>query len=195
MDMVQFLKTSWQTIADINPKDLSEVIKNYVTILAYVIGGFWVYLTFIRKRESYPRLNVDHRVISKRVSDKKIFLKVMIDLVNKGNTVIYLEKRLVRIQKILPWPIEKLKKIDTLDTRTKQDDAEVEWPLLGEVDLNSKGHRHEIEPGEKDEFHADFLLDSNIESIVIYSYFKNYKKHGREIGWNKTTIYDIDSMD
>ncbi len=191
MDILQFLKYSWQTIIKIDPKDLSEVIRNYATCVAYVVGGLWVYFTFIRKREKYPSLDVNHRVISKRVNNEKIFLKVVVDFFNKGNTVVCLEKRLIRIQKMLPWTMEELNKIDTFKTRTKQEDAEVEWPLLGEVDLSGKDYQHEIEPGESDEFHADFLIDSGIESIVIYSYFKNQTKRGREIGWNKTTTYDI----
>ncbi len=192
MGIIEMLRCIWGEIAKLDSKELSEVVKNYATCVAYIIGGFWVYLAFIRKREKYPRVEVSHRIINKRVNGDKILLKVVVDIKNKGATVVCLEKRLVRVQKMIPWPKERLEKIDTSDTRTNQESAEVEWPLLGEVDLSGKGHQHEIEPGERDEFHADFLIDSEIKSVIIYSYLKNLKKYRREIGWNKTTVYNID---
>ena len=75
--------------------------------------------------------------------------------------------------------------------RTKEQESEIEWPLLGEVDLSGEEQKCEIEPGEKEEFDFDFVIGSEIESVVIYSYLKNRKKGRKQIGWNKTTIYDI----
>ena len=67
------------------------------------------------------------------------------------------------------------------------------WPLA--VDQKekewSKGSR-ELEPGESDQVHFDFLLGRDVETIIVYSYFRNAKKFGRkeELGWQITNVYD-----
>lgn len=103
----------------------------------------------------------------------------------------YLDRRLLRIQQMEPWPMEALKPVYLKKERTEEQESEIQWTLLGEIDLSGKGQRCEIEPGEKEEFDFDFVIDSEIKSVVIYSYLKNRKKGLKEIGWNKTTIYDI----
>lgn len=47
--------------------------------------------------------------------------------------------------------------------------------------------------GETDELHFDFVVDSDVQVVVIYSYLKNVKKRRREIGWNVTLVYDLRS--
>jgi len=191
MDILEIIKNSWEGMVELGAKDLSEVLKNYATIGAFIIGGFWVYLTFVRKREKYPCANVTHRIIHKNIDDKRIFLKVTIDIHNTGATVMYLDKRFVRVHQMVPWPMEALELVCLKKERTEEQETEVQWPLLGEVDRSDKEQRCEIEPGEKEEYDFDFVIDSEIKSVVIYSYFKNRKKGHKEIGWNKTTIYDI----
>jgi len=171
----------------LNANNISEIAKNYATCIAVIIGGFWAYLTFIRKREKYPSADIRHTIMNKRLDDNRMFLKVIVGVNNRGATVMNLDRRLVRIQQMIPWPTEALGKID----HEVRKDTEVEWPLLGEVDLSGKEQEYEIEPGESDEFHFDFIIDSKIKSVVVYSYIRNHKKRDREIGWNKTTVYDI----
>jgi hypothetical protein len=31
-----------------------------------------------------------------------------------------------------------------------------------------------------------------VKTVEVYSYFKNEKKFDREIGWNLTTLYDLE---
>lgn len=51
----------------------------------------------------------------------------------------------------------------------------------------------EIEPGESDHVYFDCIINSEPEVIEVYSYFKNIKKHWRDIGWPLTTVYDLRS--
>ncbi len=192
MDILEIIKNRWEGIVALGAKDLSEVLKNYATVGAFIIGGFWVYLTFVRKREKYPRANVTHRIIHKNIDDKKVLLKVTIDIHNTGATVMHLDRRLVRVQQMIPWPMAALEPVCLKKEHAGEQESEIQWPLLREVDLSGEEQRCEIEPGEKEEFDFDFVIDSEIKSVVIYSYFKNQKKGRKEIGWNKTTIYDIE---
>jgi len=109
MDILEIIKNSWEGLVALGAKDLSEVLKNYATIGAFIVGGFWAYLTFVRKREKYPRANVTHRIIQKKIDDKRMLLRVTIDIHNTGITVIHLDRRFVRVHKMVPWPIKALK--------------------------------------------------------------------------------------
>jgi len=47
----------------------------------------------------------------------------------------------------------------------------------------------EIEPGEYDELDFEFIIESNIKLIRVYSFFLNQHKRENEIGWSISDIY------
>lgn len=51
----------------------------------------------------------------------------------------------------------------------------------------------EVEPGENNQFHYDVRLKQAVEVVKVYSYYKNEVKKGRDIGWNLTTLYDLNA--
>jgi hypothetical protein len=171
--------------------DVSEIVRNYSTFLAIVIGGVWTYMMFISRRQKYPRAKVNHRIMHKKIDDGKTFIRVVVEMRNEGDVLICLGRRLVRIKQILPLRESALKVIDTQKKRIKRKEAKGRWLILGEVDLSGEDARYEIEPGESDEFSFDFVISSEVKTIVVYSHFKNIVKRRREIGWNKTSVYDI----
>ena len=94
---------------------------------------------------------------------------------------------------MIPWPSRALEAVDSKAVRISDEQAEVKWPLLGEVDLRGEKPGYEIEPSESDELHFDFVISSEVNTVVVYSYLKNVTKQGREIGWNTTSVYDINN--
>ncbi len=172
-------------------KDISEIVKNYSTFAAVIIGGLWTYAAFARRREKYPRAKVSHRILHRKIDDGRVFLKVVVVIQNIGEVMISLDRRFVRVQKMIPWPTEAMKPVDVQPDNTRNDHAEVEWPLLGEVDISGEEPGHEIEPGESEELHFDFVVPSETNTVVVYSYLKNVTKRKREIGWNTTSTCQI----
>ena len=73
----------------------------------------------------------------------------------------------------------------------ERDQAEILWDTLGDRHCDFSGEGCEIEPGETDEFIFDFVIPTQISKVQIYSDVENLKKWKKNIGWNKTTIYDI----
>jgi hypothetical protein len=51
----------------------------------------------------------------------------------------------------------------------------------------------EIEPGESEQLHYDFLVDKAIKTVLVYSYFQNIQKN-RRLGWSLTTTNDFTSL-
>jgi hypothetical protein len=39
----------------------------------------------------------------------------------------------------------------------------------------------------------DFILDGDLDTILVYSYYRNVQKRNRDIGWGLTTLYDLRS--
>ena len=70
---------------------------------------------------------------------------------------------------------------------------EVNWPLLQLCEARSPQDDYELEPGESQELHFDFILDAQVQTVAVYSYFKNIAKREREIGWDAASIYDLES--
>ena len=84
--------------------------------------------------------------------------------------------------------------------------------MLEKKEANEIKQNCEIEPGESDEICFDYLIDTGVEIINIYSYFSNFKKKSmfrifnrfhicrrvlkkRDIGWQITTIYNLKEID
>jgi hypothetical protein len=68
----------------------------------------------------------------------------------------------------------------------------IDWYQLFQRELVTKEQPCEIEPKESESFHSDFIINDDVQTVSIYSYFKNQKKMGKELGWPCTTIHDVD---
>lgn len=169
------------------------MIYEVVTMIVIVVGGIWTYLLFVRKRQKYPRANIIHRVEHWPISGGKTLLRVVVNISNKGEILLSLVSGFTRVQQMMPWPPELLESIKHDEEFVKEGQAEAEWPLLHQRDLAFEKGEREIEPGETDELALDFVIDSKVQIVVLYSYLKNKRKWWREIGWNTTSIHDLRS--
>lgn len=163
-------------------KDLCQAFQALVSLCAVIVGGIWTYRIFVKKREEFPKADFKHEITHTAIDDDRKHLHVVVTVTNKGNVLLALVEGFVRIQRMVPWPNE---------VEIPDGEREVPWPLLCQRNCNWNSEAIEIEPGESEELHFDFVVE-HTEKVVVYSYFKNLKKHRkREIGWNKTTTYDI----
>ena len=68
-----------------------------------------------------------------------------------------------------------------------------QWPTLDEIVLNWDQGRLTVEPGESQPETYEFIVGSDVKSVVIYTYFYNPRlsKFSQAPGWGRATIYDI----
>jgi hypothetical protein len=98
----------------------------------------------------------------------------------------------VRIQQILPLPPNLLSLINTDNKLVKEGHTEILWPLIDDIRVSKWDiNEIEIEPADYHQLRYDFIIDSKVETIKIYSFFLNATKPDRDIGWDLATIYDI----
>ena len=181
--------------------ELLQAVQLVVTIGAILIGGLWTYLLFVRKRQKFPRASVTHRVAFEPVDDQKLLLRATVVIANKSEVLLSINHGDIWVQHVMPWPEMAAKA--PIDGDKAEKKTELDWPILGERLLDDSKDRWELEPGETEELHFDFLLKRPLEVVQLYSYFRNSKKRLRprfrrpwgilrEIGWNTTTLHALD---
>jgi len=82
------------------------------------------------------------------------------------------------VQQVRPIDEEMQNKILDPQESADTEQTEIQWPLLNEAKIKWAKKELEIEPNESDQIHFDFLIDSNVKTIVAYSYFRNAEKFG-----------------
>jgi len=159
-------------------KDLAAIVQSMFTVLAIVVGGFWSWRLFFRKRLNRPWAKVTNHVEHRRREDGKTLLHVAVHIENVGQVLLRVAEGFVRVQQVLPSDVACSGECNV---------EEFPYSLIKEKSILQG--TQEIEPGEEDERHFDFLLEEHVKTVIVYSHIRNLSK--RNIGWNATTFCDI----
>lgn len=172
-------------------KDVTEIFQFLFTILAIVIGGSWSYLLFIRRRQIYPRANLKHSIIHRKITNQKNLLHLCVSISNDGEVLISLEKGEVWIHQIIPVTPQLITYIEKGGDPVREGKTEIQWPLLCLRSSKWKKNDFEIEPGETDSIEYDFVIDERIKCVEVYSQYWNTKKGKKDLLWHLTTLHDL----
>lgn len=180
-------------------QDSLSMVATVATIVALILGGYWGYQIFIRKRQKYPHAAVDHTFSHWRLPDGRYLLHLVLKVINKGEVLLTLAELDIWIGKVMPWPEQipwpKPERLDATLARVERANVsktgcvEVEWPLLVGKTVYFDIGEQLIEPGEEDELHFDFPIPGDVELLHVYTHLRNVPNPMRNIGWPKTTFY------
>jgi len=170
---------------------LATVVQAFATLAALALGGAWTVWLYVNRRERYPRASIEHLVTHKPLGGGKSLLHVGVRLCNLGEALMSVERSETRIQRVLPVPTEVADSIKRGLDPVQEGETEVEWPLIGSHDKVYGKGECEIEPDESQDFNHDFIVETDIQTVVIYSYVMNEEKPDRLLAWNLTTLYDL----
>lgn len=145
----------------------------------------------MHRRGEFPRANITHKIIDRRIEDDKIFLRVDVSIANVGDVLLQIEHGIVRVNQILPVPEDLLEAINASGGTDDFNDSETKWPNLVACEQDWIIEMFEIEPTETDEVNYDFVVPFGVKTVEVYTYFRNVKKRPREIGWGHTSIHEI----
>lgn len=179
-------------------KKLIEIAASSLTLVAVVIGAVWTYWLFVRTRQRYPSANLTQKVDYRILAEGKLWLRVTVTLQNVSKVLLSLVYGKTWIQQVKPVDSDLLSKVKQDEEPLDEDGLEYLWPLAVNMKEKDwpKGTR-QIEPGESDQVHFDFILNPEIETIIVYSYFRNAKRFRRkkELGWQITNVFDVKSVE
>ncbi len=178
--------------------DAFAAVQSVATAFAFAAGGYWALLTARRRRVRFPRASLDHSISAWQVANGRWIIHVVINLTNVSEVLLCLKEGRAWVQQVDPCAENVLQALQLGDNPIQGQSTEVEWPRIGDVRSFIFDMPEEIEPGESDEYHADFFADAPIHRVLVYTHFSNVAKRRRfsfsksePIGWKKSTFYDL----
>lgn len=170
-------------------------IQALVTVVAISVGGLWTYRLFIQGREQFPRAALAHHITERGLPANRRLLHVVTTITNTGGVLLSLNTGRIWVQQVLPVPGHIADQLQRNIDLVKQGETEIEWPCIGLRETDLSEEPCEIEPGETDHLHFDFVVESEVRTVKIYSYFENVRRRDRPIGWTVSTFHDMGSID
>jgi hypothetical protein len=165
------------------------------------MGGLWAYILFIKRRQRFPQAMITHTILHRNIQpsveldegsrvENKVLLRVAVTIANKGNILLKLKQGVTWVQKVLPLPKSVIEDIEYGVNPIKENETEIGWTLVDYRPHTWRRNRLQIEPGESETIYCDVIIDSTIQTVLLYSHFKNRKKR-HQLGWSLSTIYDL----
>ena len=173
-----------------DPTDWLDKSKEVIEAGAIIVGGIWTWMLFVSKRQRYPRASITHSVEFKELDDGYSLVHVTVTVKNPGEVLLSLISHFTRLQIVVPPEAQLLADLRSGKTPVRAGETEYPWPMSDEYRSNWSHATREIEPGESQDVDVDFFVPNTVETVLVYSYFKNKKKKNREIGWDCTTLHD-----
>ena len=176
-----------------NLKVLSDILQSLITILAILVSGVWGYWLFVQNRQRFPHAGLLHDVFCHDLPDNKRLVHVTVTIHNLGNILIRLKSGETRLQQVKPFPSRFLQAIKEGKDPVGQSQTEIDyWPMLDCHEISLPRGTWEIEPGESQEIHHDFVIDRGVQVISLYTFINNKIKHRRQIAWDLTTFHRLE---
>lgn len=173
-------------------KPVVEILQSIFTILAIIGGAAWSLAIYKKKREGLPKADVSVEVICKRAGSGHSWLHVTALIRNLGQSKIDVGAGHCRVQLCEPLSevLQALGKQHVQElVSEKSGEREIGWPsIASEKKWNDK--ICEIEPGEADRLHFDFMIPGFVESVFVDFHFKNLLK-AAPIGWGCARIFTL----
>ncbi len=157
------------------------------------VGGVFAYWRLQIFRTFEPHLTISHEISHRAISQNYMHIFVTAKLHNSSKVKIELREAFFSLQLVSPIMDEEMERLYT-ETFVEKNNKYIQWRTLDETQRTWIKNELIIEPSESHQETCEFILFSDIESVVIYTYFYNslssqYTESAE--GWSATTVYDI----
>ncbi len=166
----------------------SSTAANLATVFALVIGGWWTYTRFIRQRTEQPRATLTYRAAHRRFASQEFLLRVSVRATNSGTVLLGVHELRCEIQQVTPLIPEALAKLEARELINERDEADL--GCIRCYEQKWKAGEVEIEPNESEIFDFDFIVDGEVETILVYADLPNAEREDGG-GWQATGFYDF----
>jgi len=170
----------------------AEIAQATLTSLGIILGGLWTYFRFVHGRLGMPKAELQNAFAILAYNDEKFWLHNEVTVLNRGDVRIPIRRGFCRVRECLQS--SDLESQLSLSSDPKNDSPHhcaIDWPQLDKKTWScTPKEGGEIEPGEVELFHYDFLIPKTARLLHVESFFENSsKKNG--IGWRCVTIIDV----
>lgn len=171
-------------------KDGAAATASTFTVVSLVVGGVWGYVLFVRRRQRFPRANVEHLVMDWPVEGGRL-VRAVVRVKNLGEVIVRVAKIRAAVTQLVPIPPDVASAVAEGRDPVDRDSSEILWDTLGDRHRDFSGEGCEVEPAETEEFIFDFIIPRDVTKVQVYTHVENVQKWKKNIGWNTTTVYDI----
>ena len=196
-------------------KDGSAIAQAVATVVAIGVGGLFAWRNAQIFRARAPHVTISHEVSHRFVGTEYVHIAVTAILHNRSRVNIEFRDGLFIIQQIAPSVDEDVEELYA-SVFLDHEHEDLQWPTLEQARRTWDEDELIVEPRESETETFEFIVSTDVESIVITSYFYNSRVLGkipddielreaprlrgklrrwREVrgprGWSRTTVYDI----
>ncbi len=173
--------------------NIAQTVQAVATTAAIIVGGYFALRRFQVFRPFEPHLTVTHSISHRPVGSQYVHIAVDVALSNTSRVSIALNEGEFSIQQVSPVSDSEVERIYT-QVFDNQEQKDLQWKILNRIERAWSQDEMIVEPGETHHEIAEFIVTSSVESVLVYSFFRNpsYRKDSRSAeGWSATSIYDI----
>ena len=187
------LVDNWSNTSKLS--DLANIFGSVVTVFAIVLGGVFAMVKLQAFRDFKSHLTVSHKVSHRAIGKSYIHIEVTAELRNSSKVLVEVQEGVFLLQRISPASDSEIEALfeQTFVEREKRD---IQWPTLYELSAIWNKGELTVEPGESHYETIEFIISTEIKSVIIYTYFSNPSfplSSATPKGWAASTIYDISS--
>ena len=181
---------------------VATIVQSVAAVSAVGLGAWFAYRNSLLFRTFQPHITITHSVSHRLVGSGYIHLGVVATLYNSSRVRVEIREGGFRLAQVSPIDDQRLLNLHRFAFPPDgPDDANevphIPWPLLDEVRCATETEALVIEPGETHLETAEFIISSQVKSVLLYSYFYNSlptASNGAATVWEATTPYDIGSL-
>ena len=164
---------------------VQSIIASFVILGAAIVAIF----KFQLFRDFQPHLTITLAVSHRSIGESYVHIAVSATLHNSSKVKMELRDGFVLLQQIGPAPDEEVEALYA-QTFVDQESEDILWPTLDEVHRTWDKGTLIIEPGEAHQETCEFIVSSDVRSILAYAYFYNPDSSTPQ-GWGSTTVHDM----
>lgn len=169
---------------------LVELVESIATIFALFAAGLWAIFRLWKNRELQPRADITLDATVHAFDSENYWIHVEALIRNVGLVRIPLDRGYCRIQICMPSAeVTRVLQMDQVQL-FHPGQLEVDWPLICKKEWGLAEKLGEIEPGESECLHFDFLAPVEVEATYIAFHIANPAKKGK-LGWGCKKILEL----
>ena len=183
------LVDDWSNVSKI--KDVAGAVQSAVTVIAIVAGGIFALFKLQAFRDFEPHLTISHEVSHRQIGNSYVHVAVTSTLHNGSKVKLDFLQAFIRLQQISPTSDAEVESLYT-STFVDREHEDIPWPILYEVPRIWDVNELIIEPGESHQESYEFIVSTEVESVIVYTYYYNSRGDSEAPeGWGATSVYDI----
>ena len=190
-----FVGITWAAtlLTDVSFKDSATIVQAIGTIVAIATGGVFAFHRLQLFRTFEPHLTISHQVSYRPIGESYVHIAVTATLYNSSKVKIEIRKGFFLLQQIAPVSDEEVEYLYT-QVFDDMEQNSIQWPTLDEFERDWDRGELIVEPGESHPETFEFIVSTEVDSVVIYTYFHNSRFPQRAQtaeGWGATTVSGI----